>query len=88
VEKLPDRQGDHHPYGSSALEVSLITDQVATISSFQADGFSVAVSISSGRQSVVPHQQGQDEGRREEVATNLVWTIHHLGKYWKQCLLS
>ena len=45
-------------------------------------------SIPSGRQSVVPHQQGQDEGRREEVVTNLVWSIHHFVEYWKQCLSS
>ena len=37
---------------------------------------------------MVPYQQGQNEGRREEVATNPVWSIHHFGEDWKQCLSS
>ena len=44
METLPDRQGNHHPYGSSALAISSITNQVAAISSFQEDGFSSIVS--------------------------------------------
>ena len=43
VETLPDQKGDHPPYGSSALAVSSVINQVAAISSFPVDGFSLAI---------------------------------------------
>lgn len=46
MEALPDRQGDHHPYRSSALAVPSVTNQVAANLSFQVDGISSTVSSS------------------------------------------
>jgi len=45
MEALFDWKGDHHPYQPSTIVVFTVTIKVATVMTFQMDGFSTTISF-------------------------------------------